>query len=142
MQVSNPSKNEVDRIIGTVFIKPRKIANFGNFWEKKIFLRGRSAQIFFESKNILVTLFVYEISRKMVHKKNFYRKKWFLPKIIKISKSHNSLKIQLWQLKFCIQIEGFQGYYHAKNYYAKPNILENIAIFHFFVIFVFLVPFP
>ena len=142
MQVSNPSKNEVDRIIGTVFIKPRKIANFGNFWEKNFFLRGRSAQIFFESKNILVTLFVYEISRKMVHKKKFYRKKCFLPKIIKISKSHNSFKIQIWELKFCIHIKGSRDYFHAKNYYAKPIILENIAIFHFFEILFFLVPFP
>ena len=78
----------------------------------------------------------------MVHKKKFYKKKCFLPKIIKISKSHNSFKIQVWELKFCLHMEGSQHYFHAKNYYAKPIILENIAIFHFFEILGFLVPFP
>ena len=98
------------------------MGHFGNFWEKKFFLRGHSGQIFFGSKNSSVTLFVYEILRKMVDKKKFYRKKWFLQKIIKISKCYNSFKIQLWLLKFCIHIEGFQDYFHAKNYHVKPII--------------------
>ena len=78
----------------------------------------------------------------MVHKKKIYKEKCFLPKFIKISKSHNSFKIQVWELKFCIHMKGSQDYFHAKNYHAKPIILENIAIFYFFEILGFLVPFP
>ena len=109
MQVSNPSKNEVDRIIGTVCIKPRKISNFGNFWEKKFFLRGRSAQLFFESKKISVTLFVYEISRKMVHKKIFIEKNGFYQKLSKFQNPITPLKFNYDGWNFAYKLKVFRA---------------------------------
>ena len=65
---------------GTVFIQLWKMGHFGNFWEKNFFLRGHSGQIFFGSKNSSVTLFVYEILRKMVGKKKILKEKMVFTK--------------------------------------------------------------
>ena len=91
---------------GTVFIQLWKMGHFGNFWEKNFFLRGHSGQIFFGSKNSSVTLFVYEILRKMVDKKKFIGKNGFYKKSLKFQNAITPLKFNYdcWNLAYTLKV--------------------------------------